>query len=164
MSFIRVTAKVGQVKQFDRIFGKVQNVLEDFSPVFEEMKDTFYEEQQKLFAAEGGVDNLKPFAQLTDKYRLWKQRVAPGSKILELTGRLVDSAGKEGAAGNITIIEKNKMILGTDLQTPKGGYSLGRLHQYGTSKMSARPVLRLSNRVKKKWTDIIRRHLKPSNI
>lgn len=164
MSFIQIKAAVGQSKQFNRIFGKIQNTLDDFTPVFEEMKDAFYDEQKNVWGAEGAVDNLTPFAKLEKKYAERKQKVFPGAKILERTGKLWDSASKEGAPGNITQIEKNKMVLGTNLKTPDGRYGLGALHQYGTSKMPARKVLRLTNRLKQKWTSIVARHLKPSNI
>jgi hypothetical protein len=66
---------------------------------------------------------LRPWAQLTPKYALWKSKNYPGQPILRATGQMQDSAQIFYRQGQFLV---------------RSTY-YGRYHQFGTSKMTARP-------------------------
>lgn len=160
---VRFSAKIAGVEQFDRIFTKVRDTIIDWTPVFEEMTDAFYKNEEEVFNSEGSYDGLDAWKPLTEKYYKWKQKKFPGRKTLELTGELKESLTKRGAKGNITEISATSLKLGTNLKT-KNGYTLGTLHQLGTLKMDARPPLKFSSKMKREWTQIIRKNLTITNL
>lgn len=160
---VRFTAKIAGFEQFDRVFTKVRDSIVNWQPIFEEMAKAFYEQQELQFEKEGAFGDLSGWKPLTEKYYSWKQKKFPGTKTLELTGKLRESLTKQGAEGNITEINPLSMRIGTNLKT-KNGYTLGTLHQLGTKKMVARPPLRFSSFLKREWTQIIRKNLTISNL
>lgn len=162
MSAIRFTFGIDDNKQFDRVFNKITQYLTDFSPIFNEMADEFYDSQEGVFRSEGKYDDLSEWTDLTTRYRKWKEKNFPGRKKLELTGALKTSLTQRGGYGNITQISEKEMILGSGIRV--GRWNLGKLHQLGTAKMDARPPIRLSADLKTRWTGIIRKYLKPTNI
>lgn len=164
MSEIRFSAVIDGESQFDRIFTKLTILLDDFTPVWEDIISEFYQMEKKVFAAEGAFSDLQKWDTLSEYYYNWKQKHFPGTKILHLTGALESSLTERGAKGNITEVSKEAMAVGSSLKTPDGKWNLASLHQYGTKVMSERKVLRLANDFKNKFTQIIRRFFKPSNL
>lgn len=80
-------------------------------------------DNQRFWRQERNPNNGRPWAPLTPKYRAWKQGAAPGQPILRLTGRMQDSA---------RIVPS-----GTGFRVQTTRY--GAFHQFGTSRMVARP-------------------------
>lgn len=160
---IRLTAKIAGIEQFDRVFRKFQDNIIHWNPIFEDMAESFYENEKQVFNGEGSFGDLDAWKPLTEKYYSWKQRKFPGRKVLELTGKLKESLTRKGAEGNIHEITADGMKIGTNLKT-KNGYTLGTLHQLGTKKMVARPPLKLSAMLKKDFNQIMRKHLTFTNL
>ena len=70
-------------------------------------------------------------------YSKWPPRKMPAPHpLLRDTGKLYNSWTKSGAAGNITRISKKSLQFGTNIEYAK-------YHEYGTSKMPARPIAKL---------------------
>jgi phage gpG-like protein len=100
---------------------------------------------QDLFAtggrARGGGGKFKSgaWAQLSPKYRIWKQQHYPGQPILVREGVLRESvrwSGKALGPGGIFDAHPSFVVAGTAI--PYGKY-----HDTGTSRMPARPFLPL---------------------
>lgn len=159
---LRLSMTIDGVKQLDRVFTKLTEKLDDFSPVWEEIAANFYEMEKEVFKSEGAADGLRQYASLSDKYDEWKKKHYPGMKILHLTGELEESMTQKGATGNITEITPNSMKVGSSVKV--GNYNLAALHQYGTKRMPAREVLRLTKKFKSNANRTIIKFLKPTNI
>lgn len=160
---IRLEVKIAGITELDRVFRKFQDNIIHWNPIFEDMAEAFYKQEESVFNYEGKYNDLNMWEPLTEKYNAWKQRKFPGRKVLELTGKLKESLTRKGAEGNIHEITADGMRIGTNLKT-KNGYTLGTLHQLGTKKMVARPPLKLSAMLKKDFNQIMRKHLTFTNI
>lgn len=80
-------------------------------------------ENQTFWKKEEDPSTGQPWKRLTPGYRTWKQGVAGGKPILQLTGRMQKTA---------------KIVpFGSGLQVQTTSY--GPYHQFGTGKMAARP-------------------------
>ena len=162
MPALRFTFNIDGKKQFDRIFKDVANLLADFTPVFNEVAEEFYKEEKQIFERKGDLGRGEggKWADLSDKYKKWKERKHPGKKILELTGKLKKSLTEKNAEGNVNKITPFSMEIGSDLKTKKTKqgveYCLARLHQNGTFKMPKRPVMRLNKTIKNAITKKLR--------
>ncbi len=162
MPGIRFSAVIDNESQYDRVFTKLTDLLDDFTPVWEDIISEFYQMERKVFAAEGAFSDLQKWDTLSEYYYNWKQKHFPGTKTLHLTGTMESSLTERGAMGNITEVSKEAMAVGSSLKV--GKWNLAALHQYGTKTMSARKVLRFTKEFKTKLSQIIRRHFKPSNL
>ena len=122
---------------FSRRFTRFVSDLTDLSPAFEQMADAFGGWEEEAFSS-GGSSSGSAWAALAtgEPSRLTK------------TGRL--RASLTGPA--IRNIGGRRMELGSDV--PYGGY-----HQTGTSRMPARPPVRLTAANKAEWTKIIHRYI-----
>lgn len=152
-------AEVEGKRQLSRALEIISDNIQDFTPAFEEMEMDFYQTQQRVFLREGSFEGLSAWAALSPRYAAWKRQHFPGRGILELTGELRASLTRPSAPGSIRVINPDWMEIGTKVRTPDGRYNLGLLHQRGTSRMPARPPLRLTKNQRKRWVSIAHRIL-----
>jgi hypothetical protein len=81
------------------------------------------QENRKFWPRERDPNTDRPWKGLSPLYKLWKDRTASGQPILRCSGRMQDSA---------RIVPK-----GTGLEVQTTPY--GKYHQFGTSRLVARP-------------------------
>lgn len=141
------TFEIAGEKQIQRRFSRFSDALEDMTPAFKEITKRFYAGERKQFATQGGWGSggWKP---LSPEYAKRK----PGRSILVVSGKLESSLTKSGASGNVEIIQRDMLILGSDL--PYGIY-----HQKGTKNMPIRKPIELPEAERKEWTSIIHKHI-----
>ena len=144
---------MGQVqlsRTFDRISLGVSNLRKPFGLI---AKD-FYHAQRATFDAEGAHEGKQKWQKLNPRYRAWKAKKYSGAKVLVLTGVLKRAATTPSAKGSVFKLGGRRLEMGVDLMV--GGWNLAALHQFGTSKLPAREVIRLSSAQKLRWVRIIR--------
>jgi len=135
--------------QFSRAFSRFGNNITDFTRPFEQIADNFYEGEKEMFASQGGAAG--GWAALNPQYAEWKSRHFPGKPILQRTGAMMESfTGKSGPFSRFDLSPK-RLEMGAD--DPKAGY-----HQKSTSKMPARPVVKLTGRQQRDWMKFIHEH------
>lgn len=105
----------------------------DMTEALSEFVPFFHSTMAAQFGTEGDYLGA-PWAQLSDTYATWKNGVAPGAKILELTGAMMRSFTSSDAPGSIVEIGPDFVTVGS--KDPKAGF-----HQSGTSNMPARPII-----------------------
>lgn len=115
-------------------------LVQDWSPVWEAIREVYDRHQVKHFATEGGSSGPK-WRALSPRYKAWKDRVAPGQPILVLTGRLREAA--TGGAGAIRRQDKTSMELGIDGRV----VPYARYHQTGGPRLPRRPVIRFAGSI-----------------
>lgn len=124
---------------FHRRFTRFVSELTDLSDLFEEMADEFGKWEAAAFAS-GGASSGGAWAPRKDG--------GGGGAILIRTGTLMGSL----TGPSIRNISAKRMELGTDVPYAK-------YHQGGTSRMVARPVIRLTGANKASWTRMIHRYI-----
>jgi phage gpG-like protein len=131
----------GQV-QLSRTFTRLAATLTDFrKPLRRMYKEVILPEIKEQFEAEGAP----AWPELSPAYAARKARRHPGKPKLVVSGALMGSLTQKTARGAIFNLTKEQLEVGTDLTTPDGKWSLGRIHQEGAPRASvpARPMLRL---------------------
>lgn len=134
-------------EQLKRAFSRFGEYAQDLRDEFKEIARDFHETvEQKQFATEGAY-GAGGWAPLSPGYAAWKGKNYPGMPILQLTGRLMESlTGK--TSDTIEEIGRQDFRLGT-----KAPYAI--YHQKGTGRMPARPIIKLTEDDKRRWTKII---------
>jgi phage gpG-like protein len=94
-----------------------------WKPTKEEWVPILLDDQQQFWRREVDPTYQRPWARLTPRYAQWKSRHYPGQPILRATGTMQDAS--------FIYTRGNRFIVKS---TPYGKY-----HQFGTSKMAARP-------------------------
>lgn len=131
--------------QLDRTLARFSEAASDMRPAWEILRDRFLVLERRQFATEGGYGS-GGWSPLSPTYAAWKARVAPGAKILHLTGELEDSLTQ---GPQIDIRTESIMILGSAV-------SHGEYHQRGDGVPQRRPVeLRESER--REWVKVMQR-------
>lgn len=136
--------------QFSRAFTRFGNEVADLTPAFEAIADNFYEGEREMFASEGG--GAGGWAALKPEYAKWKSANYPGKGILQRTGLLMESLTDRSGPGSIFELAPMRLAMGSGLK--HGGY-----HQTGTSKMPARPPVKLTEQQKNEWMKFIHQHI-----
>lgn len=135
-------------QQVMRGFSRFVEGVKDFTEPFKEILEDFREIEKKQFSSEGGYGSggWKPLAGSTV---VDKQRKGYPMDILVRTGDLRDAmTGGKSGYDNVEPMELRIMMPW-----------YGRFHQKGTSKMSARPIVQLTESDKKRWTKRIHEYL-----
>lgn len=105
-----------------------------------------YEENRALWPSEADPTTLQPWAPLTAKYRAWKNKHVGNLPLLMYSGRMLNSAEvKPWKTGYVV------------RSTPYGAY-----HQFGTSKMTARPWMGLPETAMSELPGIAWKHILPN--
>lgn len=123
---------------------------EDMSPAFESVSDDFLEIERRQFDSEGSFASVG-WAALSEPYRSIKSILYPGKGILEATGALRGSLAERGP-GHVREIRSDEMFVGTEV--PHAAH-----HQSGTSKMPQRRPVELRETDRRRWMQILQRHL-----
>lgn len=139
---------------FSRTFTQITEDLQDWTEPFDMIQADFYNMMRLRFAGEGAHEGEAAWAPLSPKYAEWKAREAPGAKILHLDGNLEAAATNPGAPGAIQEREPRRMAIW--IERFVGGWNLAYLHQFGTRRMPARPVVRVGGDTKIRWVRILR--------
>lgn len=135
---------------FARRFTRFVSALTDTEPLIEELVTYVQDALGRAFDSEGASSGSL-WAPLSEAYRLWKARHYPGRGILVRTGRL--RASLTGSGGDsIRVVAGRRGEVGTNVP-----YAI--FHQGGTSRMPARPIIRLSSKDRAAMTLMVHRYL-----
>lgn len=108
-------------------FGRMAEKIEDPRPVLETVKRILNRQEEQVWATEGGALGVA-WASLVQP-----ERKTMGGRLLEGSGNLRRSMTEEGA------------IRGYTLRISPRKHFYGRMHQFGTSTMDARPFSGISD-------------------
>jgi phage gpG-like protein len=109
---------------------EIEARMRDLRPYWAQVARVFYEEERRLFETQGDGN----WAQLSPRYRARKLREYPSTGILERTGDLRRSLVGGGGASSVFFAQPLALTLGTRVP-------YARFHQFGTSRMPARPPI-----------------------
>lgn len=148
-SFLRLSFKVEPDDvQIARIFENIAKKGTEFKTIFEKIADEFYESQEKVFGAEGAFEGRARWAELSPRYRAWKEKNYPGMPILQLTGKMKSSLVGSGAEGSVYEVSNKELTVGTNVP-----YAI--FHQRGTRRMPQRKIIEVTDRQKLRWVHIV---------
>lgn len=119
------------------------DAAEDMDPVFAELRDDFYDIEERAFATEGKWQG-EPWEQLSPRYARWKARHFPGTTILEREGKLKQSLTSRTGPDAIYDESEDGMFVGS--RNPYGAF-----HQHGTRNMPRRPPVAFTEADKQRW-------------
>lgn len=145
----------GQAHVVERMQGMMQRV-ENWQPVLEEVGDVLLDYLSTAFET-GGAGTAHGWAPLSPRYSRWKAKHYPGKPILTRTGALRKSLTEKQGAGSLYELTKNFVAVGSDYRA--GAYGLGRLHQYGTTRMPRRRVFDLPDHTVAMILQKLRQHV-----
>lgn len=133
---------------FDRTLSGLAERAEDLRPVWDSLADRFENAEKRQFRSEGryGSGGWQP---LSDDYAAWKDRVAPGKPIMELTGDLKKDLTTQPFA--LDVREPHLFMVGT--MDPKA-----RWHQEGAGRNPQRKVVSLPESEKRQWVKTMQRY------
>ena len=134
-------------QQYIRAFNRIGSEIQDFSIPFSFIYEDFKSLEKNIFNSEGTPERFIPLT--SEKYKRWKERYYPGKKIMQLTGRLMESLSNI-SADTIMEIRKQSAAFGTEVE-----YALR--HQMGTFGMPQRKFIQITDEVKKRWDKIVHR-------
>lgn len=144
---------MGQV-QLSRTFANISVGVGNLRKPFKRIADDFYQTQKATFNAEGAYEGKPKWKELSPEYQAWKSMRYGSTKILVLTGKLRDAATRPDAEGSVFKLGTQSLKMGVELMV--GGWNLAALHQFGTGRLPAREVVRLTSEQKKRWVRIVR--------
>lgn len=137
---------IPDMAEFNRSFSRFGELVDDFTWAFEQIADNFYAGEGEMFSSGGG--GAGGWAPLKDSTIARKG----SSEILVETGMLRDSlTTREGAFSRFGLQPK-RLEMGSSV--PYGAY-----HQTGTSRMPARPPVKLTEKQKTEWMKYIHEHI-----
>lgn len=128
----------------------------DMRPALRDMGQVFADAQRDQFETEGR--HYGPgWARLTPRYKMYKERVRPGLRILQFDGDLEDAAAP-GIAEEFPIYQLGGHRIEVGLSNADVPYAM--FHQDGTPKMAARPIMGSPTREdQKRITKVLHTHL-----
>lgn len=130
---------------FHRRFTRFISDLTDLSPVLSDIADVLDQSAEAAFASSGSSSGGR-WAPLSSRYAMWKAKRYPGQPILVATGAL------RASMGNVREVSPRRLVWGTDDRK-------ARYHQAGTSKMPARPIIRLTSKERRDMTRLVHAYL-----
>lgn len=144
---IKFSVTVQGKTEFERAFNRISAAAEDFTPVWDGVRDWLKSRLRHQFNAEGSVVRWQS---LSPDYSEWKQIHYPGTKILERTGHLKESL----TTGNSdTIDRETKTLFEYGTRTAYGKY-----HQEGDG-VPERKIFDFDERDRRDMTEAIQRPL-----
>ena len=156
------TVEVLGEEQVARILDGVEYRAQDMRPVWQILAEDFYQVEEEQFATEGGFSG--GWAELSERYKAWKEAHYPGQPILVLTGALREALTTPNAAGSIYDLQRDYMMIGASRkEIPYGPY-----HQTGWRSpkrwIKARPPIALPESTKERWVAAIHAYLKGADL
>lgn len=142
--------------QFSRVFNTMQTAVDDMTPVFFDIANSFYVHMKEVFALEGAVGNRTHWEPLSSFYAAWKKVNYPSRKILHLTGALEESLTQKGDSNGVLEVRKMEMSIGTSLNYAKKHQTGGK---FGNSVLPQRKIIELTDDVKLKWTHLLHEYV-----
>lgn len=161
----------------------------DLTAPFKRIAKQFWAEEAAIFASEGSHGGRPGWPELSDKYAKFKQKWYPGTKTMELSGKLANSLTDPKAAGAVYEVSKDRLMLGTRRMvgssqshaykrgrtrteggrvyyrsgragvTQRALYNLGYLHATGAGNLPVREVVSVTPQQMDLWAGFIRDHL-----
>lgn len=128
------SAQITNIPKLKDKFNRTMNRLQDFTEPFMLIRSKWYEQNERLFTNTSGPEPYEDFKspKIKDRKQVELGHAYP---ILVYTGKMSESLLTSGAEGNVEVIEKQEMTLGTEIE-----YAI--YHQLGTENMVARsPVI-----------------------
>lgn len=152
---IRFSIEIEGEKQFDRAFNRVENHIEDLTPVWREVQREFFDIEQEQFSSQGAKGAHGKWAELSPAYEEIKLSkygsIALIGGILYATGEMRESLTRN-AKHTVAHFNKQEAAFGTDLPYPV-------FHQKGTSKMPMRKPIDFSDDQKRRTQKTIQKSL-----
>jgi phage gpG-like protein len=173
---IRFQMVVGGRVEIDRGFDHFTHLVEDWSPVWEELCDVFIATEKAQFATEGTAEGDKwaplsgqstdvvhhtleqALASLTSSgaqagaglggYAAWKERHFGDLPILQRTGRLYQSLTNRSSPDFVFDYTARRMTIGSTVP-------YGVFHQFGTRHMAQRKEVQFSEQTKRKFLKVM---------
>lgn len=112
--------------------------VSDFTPFWEGEFKTFWYALRKLDYASAGGATGSMWPPLSPAYRVWKNKHFPGRPLLVLHGDLKASVTSPDSPDSVWVAQPKALRVGTTVP-----YAMS--HQRGTSRMPARPPVRLKS-------------------
>lgn len=146
---MRITCSIDGIEEMDRRLLRFSEKARDLSDAWDEVADVIMEGESRLFdtqgrAGAGGWAALAP-ATVADKARR-----GADPRVLHDSGALRASLTERGASGQVLEVRPDGLRFGTSV-------AYAAFHQHGTSRMPARPPLRLSETTRRKVVKVIQR-------
>lgn len=138
---MRLTLDIDGKPAFDRFFIRFDRKLSDLTPVWDDLRDAFWEVEAEQFDSEGAAGGKK-WKDLSKRYKAQKIKRYGAKPILHATGAL-RAAMTSKTSDTIYQKDRNSMILGTSLK-----YAI--YHQRGGGNLPQREVIRFSESQKTK--------------
>lgn len=133
-------------ENFVRGFNRFAEQVEDWRPVFNDIRADFLQGEAENFRREGTPER---WVALSPAYAAWKAVHFPGKPILERTGRMKRSISTlTGDVDTVNKMEKLRAEFGTVV--PYAHY-----HQEGAPNLPQRKVVQLTDRRKVAWSRMI---------
>jgi phage gpG-like protein len=129
---LQITLGITGDEELAAAFQAMSSRVQDWRPYWPTIAAVFYESTRQRFASDG----FGTWPRLSDGYSKWKIKNFPGEGILSATGNLRRSLTDRFGPNAVYEEEPQSLLLGTNI--PYATY-----HQYGTSKMPARPPIGL---------------------
>jgi len=159
---------------------RIRERMLDLRPCFDEILNAVYAHEEQLFRQEGATLDEPRWDDLSESYRTWKDRHAPGMPILQLSQKLRRQLTGEGGA--LITRQPRWLLIETDVPLGWGSVNraqgrstavypmdLGALHMTGrraggAPEMPARPPIRTSDAEAMDVTDVLADYLTDSRI
>jgi len=136
---------------FVRGMNRYAEDVTDWRPAFEDIYTNFTNIQKGGFRRQG--HHGSKWADLSPRYKRWKEMHYPGRPILTRTGRMRDSmTGRNQAASQDTVKRVEKLAAEFGTQVP---YAYAHQHGYPPGNLPARPMVDLNEDQRRKWAKLI---------
>jgi phage gpG-like protein len=147
MSSALVQISVDGKDDFKRTFSRLDASFDDLTPIWPAVRDEFWQIESEQFASEGSKGGSGAWKQLSQRYKIRKEKRYPGKKILEASGDLRASL-TGNAAGTYYEANDKQIAVGTTIP-------YARYHHRGEGKLPKREVISFSETQKRRMMKTI---------
>lgn len=152
---IKITFEIEGEEQFNRTFRRLDENFKDLSPIWDDVRDAFWDIEKEQFQSEGAKGRSGRWKPLSPKYE--KQKIARYGTFAVIAGVLIATESlyksmTRDAPHTVYQKTKTRMTLGTDL--PYAAF-----HQRGGGRLPKREVISLSEKNKRTLQKTIQKSL-----
>lgn len=151
---LRFTGTVDGVETLNRAFNRVEEYISDFRSIWPFVAKEFYAIEEGQFQSEGAKGLSGRWSPLSPAYAKYKEQKFPGQPLLRATTSLYQSMTSPDAPDSIFRMDERELTIGTK-------HEAATAHQRGTRKMSARPIISLTEDDKRRIQKSIQGALVP---
>lgn len=151
----RFTIEVDGQAEFSRAFNRGVDRIKDLSPIWEEVKQEFFEIQREQFTSEGAAGAAGKWQELSPAYAEVKAQKWGSKPILQASGRLYTSLTQEGG-DNVSDIRKQEASFGTVVPYALAHQRGNRVPKREVISFSEKQKNRLMKRIQKKLIEEMR--------